>query len=87
VCVLDGFRLGWKGNQFTIVQITREKTGVLAHIFPEWPMVQQHLFICRKGGKHEATSRFIIMVILVQCLCIKTCMVWLVMIYHNLFSW
>jgi hypothetical protein len=35
ICVLDGFRLGWKGNQFTFVQITREKTGVLAHIFPE----------------------------------------------------
>lgn len=35
VYVLDGFRLGWKGNQFTFVQITREKTGVLAHIFPE----------------------------------------------------
>jgi len=35
LCVLDGFRLGWKGNQLTFVQITREKTDVLAHIFPE----------------------------------------------------
>jgi hypothetical protein len=35
ICVLDDFRLGQKGNQFTFVQITREKTGVLAHIFPE----------------------------------------------------
>lgn len=48
-------------------------------------MAQQHLFICRQGGKHEATSRIIIMVLLVQFSCIRTCILWLVMISVSYF--
>jgi hypothetical protein len=28
ICILNGFRWGWKGSQFTFVEITREKAGV-----------------------------------------------------------